>query len=220
MTLFIVEDDFELRKELITFLENCGYGCKTSDDFTNIVKDALEVEPDLILLDINLPYFDGYHICREIRKVSDVPIIIVTSRNTDMDELMSMNLGADDFVTKPYNTQILLARINAILKRTEKVGDASDLKYNGLTVYTTKSMVAFGDKSVDLTKNELRILSVFIKNQGNIVSRNDLMDELWQSDEFVDDNTLTVNVNRLRKKLEQIGAVNFIQTRRGQGYIL
>ncbi|WP_304508698.1 response regulator transcription factor [Anaerotignum sp.] len=220
MTLFIVEDDFELRKELISFLENCSYDCKTSNDFTNIVKDALEAEPDLILLDINLPYFDGYHICREIRKVSDVPIIIVTSRNTDMDELMSMNLGADDFVTKPYNTQILLARINAILKRAEKVGDVSDLKYNGLTVYTTKSMAAFGDKSVDLTKNELRILSVFIKNQGMIVSRNDLMDELWQSDEFVDDNTLTVNVNRLRKKLEQIGAVNFIQTRRGQGYIL
>ncbi|KXL52429.1 response regulator protein GraR [Anaerotignum neopropionicum] len=220
MTLFIVEDDFELRKELITFLEKCGYDCKTSNDFTNIVKDALEAEPDLILLDINLPYFDGYHICREIRKVSDVPIIIVTSRNTDMDELMSMNLGADDFVTKPYNTQILLARINAILKRAEKVGDASDLKYNGLTVYTTKSKVSFADKSVDLTKNELRILWIFIKNQGNIVSRNDLMDELWQSDEFVDDNTLTVNVNRLRKKLEQIGAVNFIQTRRGQGYIL
>lgn len=220
MTLFIVEDDLELRKELITFLENCGYCCKTSNDFTNIVKDALEAEPDLILLDINLPYFDGYHICREIRKVSDIPIIIVTSRNTDMDELMSMNLGADDFVTKPYNTQILLARINAILKRAEKVGDVSDLKYNGLTVHTTKSMAAFGDKSVELTKNELRILSVFIKNQGNIVSRNDLMDELWQSDEFVDDNTLTVNVNRLRKKLEQIGAVNFIQTRRGQGYIL
>lgn len=220
MTLFIVEDDFELRKELITFLKNCGYDCKTSDDFTNIVKDALEAEPDLILLDINLPYFDGYHICREIRKVSDVPIIIVTSRNTDMDELMSMNLGADDFVTKPYNTQILLARINAILKRIEKAGDASDLKYNGLTVYTTKSTVAFGDNSIELTKNELRILTIFLKNQGNIVSRIDLMDELWQSDEFVDDNTLTVNVNRLRKKLEQIGAVNFIQTRRGQGYIL
>lgn len=220
MVLFIVEDNLKLKTELITFLESCGYNCKTSDDFKNIVKVALGAEPDLILLDINLPYFDGYHVCREIRKVSDVPIMVVTSRNTDMDELMSMNLGADDFVTKPYNTQILLARINAILKRTENSCNNTELTYNGLTLYPAKSMVSFGKNSIELTKNELRIISVFLKNQGSIVSRNDLMDELWQSDEFVDDNTLTVNVNRLRKKLEEIGAADFIKTRRGQGYIL
>lgn len=220
MNIFIVEDDYKLKEELSIFLSSYGYSCKTSDDFKNIVSDILNSNASLVLLDINLPYFDGYYICREIRKVSNIPIIVVTSRNTDMDELMSMNLGADDFVTKPYNTQILLARINAVLKRTEKKEGDTELKYKGLTVYPTKSMVSFDEKSVDLTKNELNILSILLKNQGNIVSRNDLMDELWQSDEFVDDNTLTVNVNRLRKKLEEIGATGYVKTKRGQGYML
>lgn len=220
MNIFIVEDDLKLKEELSAFLSGYGYSCKTSDDFKNIVADILENNPDLVLLDINLPQFDGYYICREIRKIASIPIIVVTSRNTDMDELMSMNLGADDFVTKPYNTQILLARINSLLKRTAKKEEVSELSYKGLTVYPTKSMVALGEENIELTKNELHILSILFKNQGNIVSRNDLMDELWQSDEFVDDNTLTVNVNRLRKKLEGIGAADYIKTKRGQGYML
>lgn len=220
MNIFIVEDDLKLKEELSAFLSGYGYSCKTSDDFKNIVADILEDNPDLVLLDINLPQFDGYYICREIRKVASIPIIVVTSRNTDMDELMSMNLGADDFVTKPYNTQILLARINSVLKRTAKKEEVSELSYKGLIVYPTKSMVALGEENIELTKNELHILSILFKNQGNIVSRNDLMDELWQSDEFVDDNTLTVNVNRLRKKLEGIGAADYIKTKRGQGYML
>lgn len=218
--MFIIEDDVKLKNELITFLENYNYCCKTSNDFKNIISEAVAAKPDLILLDINLPYFDGYHICREIRKLSEVPIIVVTSRNTDMDELMSMNLGADDFVTKPYNTQVLLARINAVLKRMNQNNDADTLNFKNLVLYLTKSVVTYGSESAELTKNELRILSVLMKNQGNIISRNDLMDELWQSNEFVDDNALTVNVNRLRKKLEEIGAMDFIKTKRGQGYIL
>lgn len=220
LLLFIIEDDVKLKNELITFLENYNYCCKTSNDFKNIISEAVAAKPDLILLDINLPYFDGYHICREIRKLSEVPIIVVTSRNTDMDELMSMNLGADDFVTKPYNTQVLLARINAVLKRMNQNNDADTLNFKNLVLYLTKSVVTYGSESAELTKNELRILSVLMKNQGNIISRNDLMDELWQSNEFVDDNALTVNVNRLRKKLEEIGAMDFIKTKRGQGYIL
>ncbi|MDR7811152.1 response regulator transcription factor [Lacrimispora sp.] len=220
MKLFIIEDDIVLRTELISLLESYNYSCETSDNFKNIISEATDSDADLILLDINLPYYDGYHVCREIRKKSDVPIMVVTSRNNDMDELMSMNLGADDFITKPYNIQILLARIGAILKRTNQKNYSSEVEYKGLTLSMAKSTVYYENKEVELTKNELRILSVLMQNANSIISRDDLMDELWQSDEFVDDNTLTVNVNRLRKKLEEIGAADFIKTKRGQGYMI
>jgi len=220
MKLFIIEDDIVLRTELISLLESYNYSCETSDNFKNIITEAVDSNADLILLDINLPYYDGYHVCREIRKISDVPIMVVTSRNNDMDELMSMNLGADDFITKPYNIQILLARIAAILKRTNQKNYSSEVEYKGLTLSMAKSTVYYESKEAELTKNELRILSVLMQNANNIISRDDLMDELWQSDEFVDDNTLTVNVNRLRKKLEEIGAADFIKTKRGQGYMI
>jgi DNA-binding response OmpR family regulator len=220
MKLFIIEDDIVLRTELISLLESYNYSCETSDNFKNIISEAVDSNADLILLDINLPYYDGYHVCREIRKISDVPIMVVTSRNNDMDELMSMNLGADDFITKPYNIQILLARIAAILKRTNQKNYSSEVEYKGLTLSTAKSTVYYESKEAELTKNELRILSVLMQNANSIISRDDLMDELWQSDEFVDDNTLTVNVNRLRKKLEEIGAADFIKTKRGQGYMI
>ncbi|MBW4847781.1 MAG: response regulator transcription factor [Lachnospiraceae bacterium] len=220
MKLFIIEDDIVLRTELISLLESYNYSCETSDNFKNIISEAVDSNADLILLDINLPYYDGYHVCREIRKISDVPIMVVTSRNNDMDELMSMNLGADDFITKPYNIQILLARIAAILKRTNQKNYSSEVEYKGLTLSMAKSTVYYESKAAELTKNELRILSVLMQNANSIISRDDLMDELWQSDEFVDDNTLTVNVNRLRKKLEEIGAADFIKTKRGQGYMI
>ncbi len=220
MKLFIIEDDVVLRTELISLLESYNYSCETSDDFKNIISKATDSNADLILLDINLPYYDGYHVCREIRKRSDVPIMVVTSRNNDMDELMSMNLGADDFITKPYNIQILLARIGAILKRTNQKSFSSEAEYKGLTLSMAKSTVYYENKEAELTKNELRILSVLMQNANSIISRDELMDELWQSDEFVDDNTLTVNVNRLRKKLEEIGAADFIKTKRGQGYMI
>lgn len=220
MKLFIIEDDIVLRTELISLLESYNYSCETSDNFKNIISEATDSDADLILLDINLPYYDGYHVCREIRKRSDVPIMVVTSRNNDMDELMSMNLGADDFITKPYNIQILLARIGAILKRTNQKNYSSEVEYKGLTLSMAKSTVYYENKEVELTKNELRILSVLMQNANSIISRDELMDELWQSDEFVDDNTLTVNVNRLRKKLEEIGAADFIKTKRGQGYMI
>jgi len=220
MKLFIIEDDIVLRTELISLLESYNYSCETSDNFKNIITEAVDSNADLILLDINLPYYDGYHVCREIRKISDVPIMVVTSRNNDMDELMSMNLGADDFITKPYNIQILLARIAAILKRTNQKNYSSEVEYKGLTLSMAKSTVYYESKEAELTKNELRILSVLMQNANSIISRDDLMDELWQSDEFVDDNTLTVNVNRLRKKLEEIGAADFIKTKRGQGYMI
>lgn len=220
MKIYLIEDDKKLRQELAKTLTSYGYTCAYDDNFENMVSLAMAAEADLILLDINLPYLDGYHICREIRRKSNVPIIVVTSRNTDMDELMSMNLGADDFVTKPYNIQILLARIAALLKRSQALASGEAKAYNGLTVYAERCAIRYGDQEVDLTKNELRILNLLIRNSGKIVSRDSLMNELWQSDEFVDDNTLTVNVNRLRHKLESIGASDFITTKRGQGYLV
>ncbi|MCY6369390.1 response regulator transcription factor [Clostridium ganghwense] len=218
--IFIIEDDVTLRGEISKLLNNYGYKCSYSDDFENIVEETLKTNPNLILLDINLPYYDGYHVCREIRKRSAVPIIVVTSRNSDMDELMSMNLGADDFITKPYNTQILLAHISAVLKRAEPNIDNQIIECNNVVLNISKSLVSFEEKETELTKNELGILTILMKNKGCIVHRNDIMNELWQSDEFIDDNTLTVNVNRLRKKLENIGAKGFIETKRGQGYMI
>ena len=220
MKIYIVEDDRVLRIELMKLLNSYGYECAYSDDWQNIIQLALQESPDLILLDINLPLFDGFHICREIRKQSDVPIIVVTSRSTDMDELMSMNLGADDFITKPYNTQILLARIAALLKRSAHMAHSDATEYKGVSFQPSKGVISCGTRSAELTKNEMKIMSVLLKNAGKIVSRDELMDELWQSDEFVDDNTLTVNVNRLRKKLENIGAMDFIATKRGMGYLV
>ena len=220
MKIYIVEDDRVLRTELMKLLNSYGYECAYSDDWQNIIQLALQESPDLILLDINLPIFDGFHICREIRKQSEVPIIVVTSRSTDMDELMSMNLGADDFVTKPYNTQILIARIAALLKRSVAATALQSTEYKGVTFQQAKGIITFEGNSAELTKNEMKILSVLLKNTGKIVSRDELMNELWQSDEFVDDNTLTVNVNRLRKKLEDIGSKNFITTKRGMGYLI
>ncbi|NFN49659.1 response regulator transcription factor [Clostridium botulinum] len=219
--IMIVEDDVTIRDELKNLLKRYGYEVSIIDDFSNAVNHIVESNCDLILLDVNLPVFDGYHICREVRKNLDTPIIIVTSRDNEIDELMSMNLGADDFITKPYNTQILLARISSILKRTYKKNDSSEiLKYKDLILDLSNGSVSYNNKYCELTKNELKILAYLIKNQNSIVSRDILMETLWSSDIFVDDNTLSVNVTRLRKKLDDIGIKDAIETRRGLGYIM
>ena len=218
--VFIIEDDVKINEQLGSFLKRYGYEVATSFDFENIVDIALEENPKIILLDINLPVFDGYYICKEIRKQSNVPIIVVTSRDTEMDELISMNLGADDFMTKPYNAAILLARIESIIRRVYGNNSMEIYEYNGLRYNLSTSEMEYEGNKSDLTKNESRILYTLIKNKGKIVSRSELMKYLWQNDEFVDDNTLTVNINRLRKKMEEIGANNMLTTKRGQGYIL
>lgn len=217
----IIEDSDTIREELKKLLSKYGYNINTPTNFENIIEEIHSSKPDLILLDINLPYFDGYHICREIRKTSKVPIIIVTSRNSDMDELMSMNLGADDFVTKPYNTQILLVRIEALLRRTYGREEQSNrLTYKNFELDLSKGIIVSGDKRLEITKNEIKILSYLIEHKGEIVSREDLMEHLWNSDYYVDDNTLSVNVTRIRKKLQELGIENVIETRRGLGYIM
>ncbi|OAA92423.1 response regulator transcription factor [Clostridium ljungdahlii] len=219
--IIIIEDDEVIREELQSFLIKYGYEVKAPVDFNNIIQYVENENANLILLDINLPQFDGYYICREIRKTSDVPIIIVTSRDSDADELISMNLGADDFITKPYNTEILLARITNILKRTYgNLKTNNILNYKDFNLNLSNATVIYKDKSLELTKNEVKILSYLINNRGSIVKRDLLMEYLWKVDYFVDDSALTVNINRLRKKLEEIGIENPIETRRGLGYIM
>ena len=218
--IIIVEDHESIRTELSILLKKYGYEVKAIEHFESVVEDCLKENADLILLDINLPLYDGYYICREIRAKSEVPIIVVTSRDSEMDELISMNLGADDFITKPYNTQILLARITALLKRTKKNNSENIIEYQGIKLQLNNSTVIYKDQIIELSKNEMRILYTLLQNQGTIVSRDQLMETLWQSNEFIDDNTLTVNVNRVRKKLEAVGMKEFIKTKRGQGYMI
>lgn len=219
--IIIIEDDEVIREEFQSFLERYGYEVKAPLDMDNIINYIKSENAELILLDINLPMYDGYYICREIRKTSEVPIIIVTSRDSEVDELMSMNLGADDFITKPYNTEILLARITNILKRTYgNIKNSNILSYRDFNLNLSNATIIYKDNSLELTKNEVKILSFLINNKGNIVKRDSLMEYLWKADFFVDDSTLNVNINRLRKKLEEIGIENPIETRRGMGYIM
>ena len=216
----VVEDDIFMREELTEILRRAGYDAESVISFENAARELISSAPDLVLLDLNLPRYDGYHICRELRRQSQLPILVVTSRSTELDELMSMNLGADDFLTKPYHTQILLARIGRLLQRAYPAQGGAVLSERGLTLDLSRSTVLLDGREAELTRNEARILQLMLKNPERIVSREELMHALWQSDAFVDDNTLTVNVARLRRKLEGLGAEGFLTARRGQGYQL
>ena len=219
--ILIVEDDKKLRKELETFLTKHGFIAKGLEKFDNTIQDILNENADLILLDINLPYTDGEFVCKEVRKTSDVPIIMVTSRDNEIDELMSLNYGADQYVTKPYNIQILLAKIIGLLKRNKKSDkEMQEIDCDGFKLNIAERVIKKDDRKIELTKNEYTILYYLCINRGRIVSRDEIMDYLWESEEFIDDNTLSVNVKRLRGKLEELGLVDRIETRRGQGYIL
>ena len=218
MKIFIIEDEPAIREELEQLLGKYGYDCVSSDDFQNIGETALDAQADLILLDINLPYQDGFQVCRYIRQKSNVSIIILTSRNTDFVELMGLNIGADDFVSKPYNGQVLLARIQKILARTYEVQSNTLLTHKGLTLNLLRATISHNGNEKELTKNELGILRLLMLNKGNIIPRDAIIDELWQSEEFIDENTLNVNVVRLRKKLAEIGLPDYLETKRGMGY--
>ena len=218
--ILIIEDDEKIRSELETFLNKNGYETKTIVNFENTIEDALNEKVDLILLDINLPYADGEYICKEIRKNSDVPIIMVTSRDSEIDELISLNYGADQYVTKPYNIQILLAKIAGLLKRNQSNNTNNKIELEKFILNTSSRYVENGDKKIELTKNEYNIIYYLSLRKGKLVSRDEIMDYLWESENFIDDNTLSVNIKRIRDKLEEIGAKDSIETRRGQGYIL
>ena len=208
--ILIVEDDEKLRDELEIFLNKNGYKAESLKTFENTIQDILTINPDLVLLDINLPYTDGEYICKEIRKQSNMPIIIVTSRDNELDELLSINYGADHYITKPFNIQILLAKIGSLIKI-----DAKDFILN-----TSNNTIEKNEKIIELTKNEYRILKYLVQNRDKIVSREDIMECLWESESFIDDNTLTVNITRLRNKLEELDLKELLETKRGQGYIL
>ena len=217
--IYIVEDDEPIRRELIEVLERAGYACDYCTSFDHVAEDALAANPDLVLLDLSLPQTDGQFICRELRRESPVPIIVLTSRATEVDEVMSMALGADDFIAKPYRARVLLAHVQAHLRRASAT-ERPTLSYNGVTVDLARSVAVNTQTGaeVELTKNELRILSLLIGRAGTVVSRSAIMRDLWDSDAFVDDNTLTVNINRLRTTLEKIGVTGYLTTHRGQGY--
>ena len=217
--ILIIEDEVKIKEELSNFLKNNGFEVLNIDNFENTLDDILKLNVDLILMDINIPNINGMYLCKEIRKIKNTPIIVVTSRNSEMDELICMNFGADDFIVKPYNLQVLLAHIEAVLKRSNKE-ISHILEYNGMKVNLSKGIIEYNDKSIILTKNEVSILTYLLENRGKVVSRDDLINYLWNSEMFVDDNTLTVNITRLRKKLEELGFKDIIQTRRGWGYII
>ena len=216
--IFIVEDDAAIRDELAEVLRNNGFDAQAVTSFDNVVADALAANPALVLLDLTLPGTDGQFICREIRERSEVPIVVLTSRVTEIDEVMSMNLGADDFIPKPYRARVLVARIHALLRRAAGTAEAALPTHNGLTIDPARSLAIAGDRQVELTKNEMRILSLLISRAGQIVPRDAIMQDLWESAAFVDDNTLTVNINRLRATLEKIGVTGYLVTHRGRGY--
>ena len=219
--ILIIEDDEKIRDELESFLNKHGYNAKALINLDNVVEDILKEKADLILLDINLPYMDGKYVCKEVRKTSNVPIIMVTSRDSELDELISLNYGADQYVTKPYNIQILLAKIIGLLKRNQNAGINQDkIDCKEFILNRSKSIIEKDDLKVELTKNEISILYFLILHRGSIVSREDIIEYLWESEAFIDDNTLTVNMKRLRGKLEEVGLEDIIETKRGQGYML
>ena len=219
--ILIVEDDEKLRNELKIFLNNNGFETWCLEQFENPIENILKENGDLILLDINLPNSDGEYICKEIRKVSNVPIIMVTSRDNEIDELISLNNGADQYITKPYNIRILLAKVSGLLKRSQSMEICQNkINYNGLILDVSKSIIEKENEKIELTKNELKIFHFLLLNKDKIISRDELMDYLWESESFIDDNTLSVNIKRLRNKLEELGMKDCIETKRGQGYIL
>ena len=222
MKILLVEDEPTIRDMLGETLGKWGYEEVSVDDFSLVLQVFLAEMPHLVVMDINLPVFDGFYWCKAIRQISNVPILFLSSRSTPMDVVMSISMGGDDYVQKPFYEEVLLAKIQALLRRTYSYGDAlPDIRqHDGVTLNLANGDVLFGDKKAELTKNELKILNVLMQNIHAIVSREKIMRSLWQDENFVDENTLTVNIARLRKKLADIGKGDFIGTRRGEGYII
>lgn len=216
--ILIVEDDQNLREELKILLEQNGYQGIILENFEDCVPQIIKENPSLVLLDIQLPETNGVFILKELRKNSNIPVIMVTSKNTEMDEVVSMSYGADDYITKPYNPTILLLHIEALLKRLEQTSNL--MPYLDINLNISQSALEKGDIKISLSKNEFQIFHYLLKHKGTIVTREDIMKYLWDTETFIDDNTLTVNMNRLRKKLMEIGLEDVIETKRGMGYLL
>lgn len=219
--ILIVEDDEVIAKTIQKQLESWNFQSKCATDFTNVLGEFIDFDPQLVLLDISLPFLNGFHWCTEIRKVSKVPIIFLSSMSDNMNIIMAMNMGADDFIPKPFDMTVLIAKVQAMLRRTyEFTGQTNLLEHKGVILNTNDTTVTYQNQKLELSKNDYKILQLLMEQKGNVVSREDIMTRLWESDSYVDDNTLTVNVTRLRKKLESIGVTDFIITKKGIGYLV
>ena len=219
--IIIVEDDKEIREELKILLENSGHQVKLVTEFENVAQKIIDEQAHLVLLDINLPNKNGYEICSKIRTKSNIPIIFVTSRNNSMDELKGIMLGGDDYIEKPYNVPILLARIQNLLNRTyQKENKESKIEYKGVVLDILKSTIKYQEKEIELTKTEIKTLYFLLQNKDIIVPRADIINYLWDNEVYADDNSLSVIITRIREKIKELGIDNFIETKRGQGYKL
>lgn len=219
--IMIVEDDTVIANQISKFLLTWDYHVEIANDFRNIINEFSRINPDIILMDLTLPYKNGYYWCEQIRKISRVPIMFISSASDNMNIVMAMNAGADDYISKPFDLNVLVAKLQAMLRRTyDFVSQVNYLEHEEVCLNTSNSVVSYKDKSIELTKNESKILKILLEHKGEIVERDTLMEYLWQTDCYVDDNTLSVNVNRLRKTLEQIDVHDFIKTKKGIGYII
>lgn len=222
MKIMIVEDEPIIRDMIGESIRKWGYETIILDDFSQVLEIFLKENPHLVLMDINLPVYDGFYWCNKIRDISKVPIIFISSRNTPMDMVMSMNMGGDDFIQKPFYEEVLITKIKALLRRTYSYTetDATIIEHDGVILNLNNGDVFYGDKKAELTKNEFKILNILMQNKGSVVSREKIMRNLWEDESFVDDNTLTVNITRIRKKLAELGKENYIATMKGEGYII
>lgn len=219
--LLIVEDDAVIAKTIKKHMEGWGYEAVCVEDFKDVLKIFISQQPQLVLMDISLPFYNGYHWCDEIRKISKVPVIFISSASDNMNIVMAVNMGGDDFVAKPFDLNVLQAKVQAMLRRTyDFAGDNHLLEHKGMIFDSGKGLVTYEGGQTELTKNEMGILKALLEQKGRIVTRDKLMEKLWESDSFIDDNTLTVNVARLRKKLEEVGIEDMIKTRKGIGYVV
>lgn len=219
--ILIVEDDLTIASLLRENIIKWGFEADYVTEFNQVLEEYISKKPHLILLDISLPFYNGFYWCSEIRKVSNVPILFLSSHTENLDIVMAMNMGGDDYITKPYSIEIVIAKIQAVLRRTYSYySEINTLEVKGVLLELTEAAVSCKDNKAELTKNEYKILRLLMENKNNIVSREEIMKCLWDCDSFIDDNTLTVNVNRLRKKLEEMGVVDFITTKKGMGYLI
>lgn len=220
--VFIVEDDNKIADIIMERLTKSGYECRKAEKFNDIMDEFNDFKPNIVLLDIMLPFYDGYYWCGKIRMVSNVPIMFISSKSENMDIIVAANMGGDDFVTKPFSIDVLEAKITSLLRRTYSYDSSSInvISHKGLMMNVGDGSVSADGGHIELTKNEAKILAILLKNHGNVVSRERIMRSLWKDENFIDDNTLTVNINRLRKKLSEIGADNYIETKKNQGYIV
>lgn len=219
--ILIVEDDFVIAKSLQSHLRSWGYEVEVVTDFQQVMQTYIAFDPQLILLDISLPFMNGFTLCSEIRKVSKVPIMFISSASDNMNIVMAINMGGDDFIAKPFDINILTSKVQALLRRAyDFTGQSNLIEHNGAILNTSDGTLTYQGKKIDLTKNDLKILHILLENKGRTVTRDAIMTRLWETDSFIDDNTLTVNMTRLRKKLEGIGLQDFITTKKGIGYLV